>query len=160
MKKLFATCVLAAVGIAHAQDVTNPNVQALTSSNLAFAKCVEDMSKQGGTMTPEARAMFIMSVPRMCREGVFFTQVKEGPTGAQMAWDVAKFGMGLIAQYKGQALIWGAVTGIVDRMGQSTDTAVQGGYNLGSQGIEAASKPPVFVGPPGALEIQSFGEGQ
>jgi len=142
---ILATLAAAFTMPAWAQD-KNPNVSLVESSNVAIVACIADMTKHASSMSPETRSFMMATIPKTCRESVVVAQVKERPTGGEMAWDVAKFGLGLWAQYKGQALVWGAVTGIVDRMGQSTDTAVQGGFGIASQGIEAAAKPPFIIG--------------
>lgn len=137
-------------GNASAEESQHPAVQAAGNANVAFVACVQAMTQAATTMQSEtARAMMIEGAPEKCARNVRAPAVQAGPTTSDRVIDFGKFLVGAVAQYKGQALIWGAVTSLVNRGYDATEnTASQGlqtAENLGTLGMDYASKPPLVI---------------
>lgn len=149
MKKIIFA-LLTAFAFAPAWADQDPNVAAAQSANNTIAQCMTAVTSGAAGMAPEAKALLVTQAPRMCREAVVMPVIKQGPTTGQMIWDATKFGLQLWAGYKNQALVWGAVTGVVDRLADSTDAAVQQGFGVANTAI---SQPPYILAPTAAGEF-------
>lgn len=138
-KSLIALAAIAAFSFAHAEE--NPAVAAAKSANDTIKECVTATVTAIGqsTMSEGTKALMIKDAPAGCRAAVVIPAVRQAPGTGEMMWDGFKFVAGLVAQYKGQALIWNAVTGITDRALNSTDNAVNQGFNTANQGMGAIS---------------------
>lgn len=147
MKKwILATVLVAFSAFGYAEEV-DPNVSIAQSANANIAQCMTAFATGSVGMSADAKALLITQAPRMCKEAMHTPTVKQAPGASYYIWDGVKFALGIWAGYKDKQMMWGAITGIVDRMGDSNDAAVSGGYDIASQGIEAAEKPPLVVRP-------------
>lgn len=134
---------------AGAEEV-HPAVQAADNANVAFVSCVEKMTAAASSISTEStRVMMIEGAPDKCARYIARPAVQSEPSASSRAWAFGQFLVGAIAQYKGQALIWGAVTSLVNRGYDATEnTASQGlttAENLGMTGMDYASKPPLVI---------------
>lgn len=137
-KPLIALAVLAACSSAFAQE--DPAVAAAKSANDSFVSCVQALTTAAGAIKSEStQALLIKEAPDTCSKSVRVAPVSKKVDTAYYVWDGVKFVAGLVAQYKGQALIWGAVQAMTSRSADSTDNAVNGGYSLAGKGMDASA---------------------
>lgn len=164
---LIAVVLLVASAFAWAQE-TDPAVAAAKSANDSFVSCITAVTTAAAAVKNETvQAMMIDKAPDNCSKNVRVAQVKTEPSGGYLIWDGVKFIAGLVAQYKGQALIYGAITGVVDRMASSTDAAVTQGFNTANNGMEVSGNlagqsiaklpAPVWPAAPAAPAAESVG---
>ena len=152
MKRIItiALCALALTGQRVHAEETHPAVQAADNANVAFVQCVEKLTTAAqGIASESARVMMIENAPDKCSRNIRNPAIQTEPSAASRGWAFAQFLVGAVAQYKGQSLIWGAVTSLVNRGYDATEnTASQGlttAENLGTLGMDYASKPPLVV---------------
>lgn len=152
--------------VAHAEE--NPAVAAAQSANDTIAACVTSTTAAIGAsnLSEGSKVLMIAQAPANCRAAVVIPSVRQAPTTGEMVWDGTKFVIGLWAGYKQQALMFSAITGIVDRMSSSQDAAVTQGFNTANNGMEvtgnlagqAIGKLPTPVWPSaGAAATESVG---
>lgn len=166
MKK-FITALAAIAAFSFAQAEENPAVAAAKSANDTIATCVTSVTSAVGTSTLSegSKVLMIAQAPANCRAAVIQAQVRQGPSTGEMVWDGAKFALGLWAGYKQQALMFGAITGIVDRMSASQDATVTQGFATANNSLEvtgnlagqAINKLPAPVWPAAPTAAESVG---
>lgn len=140
---IYAVFALLFVSTARA-DETDSNVLVVNSANSTLASCLTAVTQGAAGLSADAKVLLVAQAPRMCREAVVAPQIKQGPTTAHYVWDGFKFALGIWAGYKDKQMMWGALTGIVDRMADSSDNAVNQGFGVANTAIE---QPPYIVAP-------------
>jgi hypothetical protein len=133
--KIIAIALAFAATAAVAEE--NPAVAAARDANAAIGVCISAMSSgiSQSNIGPDAKTLMLNDVPNKCRQGVVTAQVRQGPGTGEMVWDGVKFAVGLWAQYKGQALVWGTVSSMLSRQADSTDAAVTQGFQAANNGL-------------------------
>lgn len=151
MKK--SLVALAAVFLSTAALAQDAAVKSQTQVlNETIQTCMTSMAKGMDGMDAGTKGFMTASIPKMCREAaVVVPEAKEESTGSV----VGRVALGLAqiwAGYKGQALVWGAVSSMVNRGYESTENvATQGlqtAQSLGVEGMSQASKPPLVIHAP------------
>lgn len=118
-----------------AQDSEDPAVAAAKSANTAIAACVGAITQGAASADNSVKALLITQAPSMCRQSVVMPNIRQAPTAGEMLWDGTKFALQLWAGYKGQALMWSGITSLVNRQADSTDNAVNQGFNTANASI-------------------------
>jgi hypothetical protein len=139
-KSLIALAVFAVASFAvHAEE--NPAVAIARDANTAIGTCITAMSSgiAGSNLGTDAKTLMLNEVPAKCKQSIVMAQVRQGPGTGEMVWDGFKFAVGLWAQYKGQALIWNGLQAMMSRQADSTDNAVDQGFNTANTSVEALS---------------------
>ena len=137
----FALCLPAS-----AQESTDPAVAAAQSANTALTQCISAVTQGAATAEAGVKTMLLIQAPDMCRKSVVVAQIRQAPSTGEMIWDGAKVFMQLVAAYKGQSLMWNGITTLVGRQADSTDNAVNQGFNTAN----------TSVGEMGSLAGQAF----
>lgn len=139
MKRIFAllaALVLFALSLpAQAQDATDPTVQAAKNANDSLTTCITAVTNGAATADPAIKTVLLLQAPDMCRKVVVVPNIRQAPTTGEMVWDGFKFAAQLWAGYKGQALMWGGIQALVNRQADSTDNAVNQGFNTANTSI-------------------------
>lgn len=148
MKRIIALA-LAVFLTGHSRaEESHPAVEAANNANVAFVQCVEKIVGAAEKISTEStRVMMIEGAPDKCAKNVRSPNVQTEPSGAARFWHFAGVAAGLIAQYKGQALIWGGLQAMMSRSADSTDKAIDRGFDTADKGIDAAAKDPIIVEP-------------
>jgi len=146
-----ATPVTAATGSPIISNTSGSAVVDMAgTANVAMASCVQSLTTQANAMDANSKGMFLMMVPQMCRNSVVTMPVKDKASVGEMLWDFGKTLVQVHYGYKGQALIWDAVSGLVSRTMDSNDNAVNHGFNTANTAIEMG---PTVIAPPASLEV-------
>ena len=132
---IIALAAAAACLPAMAQESADPAVQAAASANNAITACITAVTQSVATADAGVKALLITQAPSMCRNSVVVPNIRQAPTGSEMIWDGVKFLSQLWFGYKGQALVWNGITTMVGRQAQSTDNAVNQGFNTANNSI-------------------------
>lgn len=169
-KTILAIAVTAAVAFAPAYAEENAAVAAARDANVAIGTCISAMSSgiAQSNISADAKTMMLNDVPNKCRQGVVMANVRQGPGTGEMVWDGVKTFAQLYAGYKGQALVWGAVSSMMSRQADSTDAAVTQGFNTANNGLsvtgnlagQAISKLPTPVWPSAHAAPESVGNAE
>jgi len=137
----------------HAESV-HPAVQVANNANVAFVSCVKAVTQAAANIESEStRVLMIDGAPEKCAKNVRAPNVQAEPSTASRGWALAHFALSSFAQYKGQALVWGGLQAMLGRSADSTDSAMNRGFDMAGQGIDAAAKSPVIVGTPGVSAV-------
>jgi hypothetical protein len=145
-KSLILAALIGLCASAFAQEVKS-QTQVL---NETIQTCMTSMAKGMDGMDAGTKGFMTASIPKMCREAaVVVPEAKEEST-ASVAGRVALGLAQVWAGYKGQALVWGAVSSMVNRGYQSTE-------NVATQGLQTAEslgqRDPVIVGPSEGMSV-------
>jgi hypothetical protein len=132
-----AFVALSALVWAPAMAEENATVAAVKSANDAIGTCISAMSTgiAQSTMSSDAKVLMLRDVPTSCRNGVVVANVPQEESGLAKFYRFAGGAVALYAQYKGQALIWGGLQAMMGRQADSTDNAVNQGFNTANTSI-------------------------
>lgn len=140
MKKLLFAVMLT-LGIAlpamAEQAVPQSNTQIL---NQTIQTCMTSMAAGLKDMSPELRGLVVGTMADTCRKtAVVAPEKPEGPGLGHYLWDGFKFVAGLHYGYKGQQLVFNALTGVAERGLSATE-------NISTKSMEhLAEKPQVII---------------
>jgi hypothetical protein len=145
-KSLIFAALIGLCASAFAQEVKS-QTQVL---NETIQTCMTSMAKGMDGMDAGTKGFMTASIPKMCREAaVVVPEAKQESTAST----VGRVALGLAqvwAGYKGQAMVWGAVSGMVNRGYQATE-------NVATQGLQTAEslgqRDPVIVGPSEGMSV-------
>jgi hypothetical protein len=135
-KTLIALAALAALSFSAVAE-EHPQVAAARDANTAIGACITAMSTgiSQSNMASDAKTLMLNDVPAKCRQSVVMPNIQPEVSNASRGWALAQFAIGAFAQYKGQALIWGGLQAMLGRSADSTDNAVNQGFNTANTGI-------------------------
>lgn len=136
MKKLLFAVMLT-LGIALPAMAQQSNTQIL---NQTIQTCLTAMGEGLKTASPEMRGMMMATMADTCRKtAVVAPEKQEGPGLGHYLWDGFKFVAGLHYGYKGQQLVFNALTGVAERGLSATE-------NISTKSMEhLAEKPQVII---------------
>lgn len=132
-----ALVALSALAWAPVMAEENPAVAAAKTANDTIGSCITSMSTAvaQSNMSSDAKVLMLRDVPATCRGGVVMANVQPTESGASMFYRFAGGALQLYAQYKGQALVWGGLQAMLGRQADTTDKAIDQGFNTANASI-------------------------